>query len=159
RLAPIALEPIPASHANTIFLISPSISILSSFLFFNSFIFTVAFSSSSSFNSLLEDLTNIDATKKDTAVDTNTPKDTPTKEPLGVIANSATILPGEGVATRPALNRSKINTPLAPPAIIARIKAGFIKTYAKYISCIPAKKCIIVALNVDYLKVYLPNVK
>jgi hypothetical protein len=61
------------------------------------------------------------------------------------------MLPGDGVATSPALNIVKISIPLAPPAITANKSIGFISTYGKYISCIPPRKCIIIAPGADCL--------
>ena len=41
------------------------------------------------------------------------------------------MLPGDGVATRPAPVTMDVSTPAAPPAIVARIRRGFISTYGK----------------------------
>ena len=41
------------------------------------------------------------------------------------------MLPGDGVATRPAPVTTAVATPDAPPAMAARISRGFISTYGK----------------------------
>src|SRR6056297_2440816 len=62
--------------------------------------------------SALGDLFNItQPTKNETIADNAIPESTGIKLPGGVIAISAKILPGEGVATSPAPVTTKVNTP------------------------------------------------
>ena len=121
-VAPIALEPIPASQANTILLITSLLITTSSFS---------EVTSSSSLNFLLAFLTNGAATTNDTAVEARTPAKTPINPPFGANAIKANILPGDGIATSPALKIENINIPAALPTIGAIINTGFINTYGK----------------------------
>ena len=41
------------------------------------------------------------------------------------------ILPGDAGAVRPTSNNVKQKIPLAPPAIVAKIRSGFIRIYGK----------------------------
>ena len=126
-VAPIALDPIPASHAKTIFL-TVSLLTLIVVLFFMFFILFFASSKFSAPPFLAALLTNGAATINDTAVATKTPTNIPKTPPFGAKAISANILPGDAVATNPAPNIEKVNTPDAPPKIAAIIKIGFINT-------------------------------
>ncbi len=72
-----------------------------------------------------------EATTKVTAQAATTEASTPRTEPLGVISKTAKIEPGDAGETRPAWKTVRVNTPVIPPAIIARISLGFISTYGK----------------------------
>ena len=64
----------------------------------------------------------------DTAVETATPARIPIIPPFGANAIKANILPGDGVATNPALKIENTNIPAALPTIGAIINNGFINT-------------------------------
>ena len=53
---------------------------------------------------------------------------TPRKLPLGVAANTAMIEPGAAGDIRPASKMVRVKMPTMPPAIVARIRIGFIST-------------------------------
>ena len=96
------------------------------------------------------------ATANDTIVAAATPANTGRYPPFGHIASIAIILPGDAGAVNPAPNILFTNTPVAPPAIAANIKTGFINIYGKYISCIPPKKCITTAPGAELFADPLP---
>ena len=73
----------------------------------------------------------IEATKNDTTAATNTPDNTARYDPLGVINRIAIIEPGDAAAFKPAPKSWNVNVPDTPPAIAAKINAGFIKMYGK----------------------------
>ena len=59
------------------------------------------------------------------------PRSTGSAPPRGVIASSAKMLPGDGVATRPAPVTTNTKLAATPPAISARRLDGCIRTYGK----------------------------
>jgi len=65
------------------------------------------------------------------AAASTTPAITPKYPPLGVTAMTAMMLPGDGVAVRPAPVMLKMNTPVAPPAMAAMISRGAARMYGK----------------------------
>src|SRR6056297_2919053 len=132
--APIALEPMPASHAKITLLTSDLFFVICLLLLLPLLCFFIVLTllcAASNFSSPGFFFIKNEATTKDTAVEIVTPAMTGIKPPFGVIAINANILPGDGVATRPAPNKLKVKTPLAPPAITANTKIGFINTYGK----------------------------
>ena len=90
--------------------------------------FSETVSSLLSLNFLAAFLTNGAATTNDTAVETATPARIPIIPPFGANAIKANILPGDGVATNPALKIENTNIPAALPTIGAIINNGFINT-------------------------------
>src|SRR5437899_1091095 len=70
-------------------------------------------------------------TTNDTTAPTRMPASTPKWPPRGVMANSAKMLPGEGVATRPAPVSTNTMSAAIPPAHMATIMIGCISTYGK----------------------------
>ena len=100
-VAPIALEPIPASQANTIFLISPAffaIPLLAAFI-----LWTLSEASSRLFP--LDILMIGAATRKETTAAITTPSSTINVDPFGAIVRKAMIDPGEAGPVSPTLNK------------------------------------------------------
>jgi len=127
--SPIADEPMPASQANTITFGSIAAVVFCPLL--SAFICETncfAASRASISSSVLSLLTITEAIRKDTTAPTVIPRITGRKPPFGVIASSANILPGDGVATSPALNNTKVKLAATPPPITASSSNGFIST-------------------------------
>ena len=92
---------------------------------------TLSSFSASSFIPLAAFLTNGAATTNETTVETTIPNNTGNNPPFGANAKIANTLPGDGVATNPALNIENTNIPAALPTIGANINTGFISIYGK----------------------------
>ena len=136
--APIALEPIPASQATMILRTwlrsletSPAASGVAPLdSAFMSCIRRVAASISSSSFTLLV-FSRIEETTNETAIAAQMAAMFAKYAPFGVIASTARIEPGEAGDTRPPPSTLRVNTPVIPPRITARIRRGFISTYGK----------------------------
>ncbi|MFC5126533.1 hypothetical protein ACFPRL_25290 [Pseudoclavibacter helvolus] len=66
-----------------------------------------------------------------TAAERMTERMTPRWLPCAVMMRIAKIDPGEAGATRPDWKMTFVRTPVAPPPITARIRAGLASTYGK----------------------------
>src|SRR3954447_11877051 len=158
--APIALDPMPASQANTMWWTglaavswwassvvpwwcSPAASSASSTasswavsapateLFFPFIASISAVASARSTVLLRLSLSSSEQMMKDVAQASTTDRMTPTKLPRGVCASTAMIEPGAAGARRPASNSARVPMPTMPPAIVPSSRIGFISTYGK----------------------------
>src|SRR5699024_8123620 len=141
----MALDPIPASHAKIMLLISSGAGISPSTDAEPAFVssedwpfesalaaFAVAWLASKLSSSCARSILIIGAaTKNETIVATNTPPITPMYAPGAVIPRMAMIDPGDAGPVKAAFNSWKVNVPDTPPAITARNNKGFIITYGK----------------------------
>ncbi|MPN59039.1 hypothetical protein SDC9_206757 [bioreactor metagenome] len=142
-LAPMALEPIPASQANTMEVMGPSAFLLvaprearaADFLPLLTSVAAMAADRSPAaplaISRLREALKMIDATTKVTAAARTTERITPTYDPGAVCARTARKDPGAAGARRPEPKTMLVVTPVIPPRIIAISSVGFISTYGK----------------------------
>ena len=143
--ADIAEDPIPASHATTIFLIFlisiPATPRLLSFVIaVDSFELAedpiASFGTTDSPRDVSPPFATIRFTKmvfnkNDTTHDNTTLNKTPNIQFLGERATTEKILPGDGVATVPTFKNVSVPVPTIPPAIIPMIVNGFANTYGK----------------------------
>ena len=149
-VAPIALDPIPTSHANTIFFIS--LISKSNSCTFSLLVFLSSFSLYFLFNK------NADI-KNETIAPTQTPNKFVKISLLWDSIIIEKILPGDAVAINPELKVKKVIIETILPIIAANNNDGFINMYGKYISCIPPKNWIIAALGADCFMVPLLYIK
>src|SRR5699024_4956633 len=91
----------------------------------------LAFSKSVEFPLAKALFTKIDAMKNDTTVAISTEIIIFIWSPGAAIDMIAIIDPGDAADLRPVFNNTFVNTPAKPPAITAKSRYGFIRTYGK----------------------------